>query len=275
MRLPNRGQEWDFTLYPYYELPEVKLYYDTLHKWFKKGYIRQDYLSIENKGEDEGKKEGYTVWFHESFRNTAEKESMKYGFDIAVIPLEPDYYISRLDSSTGLVIPRTSVDPERAIQVMELMHTKKGVDLLNMLIWGIEGVHYEVVGENYIKTLHYEGAVAPADAPYGLANWAVGNTFIAALNQANPPDYNQYIESIHENAIAAPFLGFKPDVSPVMTEIAQVEAVRKEFSDFWAYDDYEKLWEDMINKYKAAGIEKIRDELQNQLNNYMEKHGIK
>lgn len=31
----------------------------------------------------------------------------------------------------------------------------------------------------------------------------------------------------------------------------------------------------MINKYKAAGIEKIRDELQNQLNNYMEKHGIK
>jgi len=275
MRLPNRGQEWDFTLYPFYEMPEIKLFNDTLHKWFKEGFIRQDYLALENPREDEGKEDGYIAWFHETFKNTAEKESMRWGFDITVIPLEPDYYISRLNSSTSLAIPRTSVAPERAIKIIELMNTKKGLDLLNMLIWGIEGVHYEMAGDNYVKTLHYDGGQAPADVPYGLPNWSIGNTFVAALNQANPPDYNEYIEGIHESAIKAPFIGFKPDTSPVMTEIAQVSAVMGEFKNIWAYDDYETRWEDMISKLKAAGIDKIREEIQNQLNDYLEKQGIK
>ncbi|HHV97496.1 MAG TPA: carbohydrate ABC transporter substrate-binding protein [Clostridiaceae bacterium] len=48
IRLPLRGQKWDLTVRNYYELPEVKLMYETMADWYKKGYIRKDILSLEN-----------------------------------------------------------------------------------------------------------------------------------------------------------------------------------------------------------------------------------
>ena len=44
-----------------------------------------------------------------------------------------------------LAIPRTSENPERAMMFINMMHTNK--ELVNLLVWGIEGVHHEVVQE--------------------------------------------------------------------------------------------------------------------------------
>lgn len=274
MRIANKGQEWDYTIRPHYEFEENKEFNDVLHDWYNKGYIRQDWLTLDNPSADNAKEDGYIAWFHANFKGQSERETLAAGFPVTVVAMESEYYIASLSSSTSTAIPRTSVNPERAIKVLELMHTDKGREMYNMLVWGLEGEHYEKVTDNRIKTLHYDGSQAPDDAPYGLPKWAVGNTFKVWGNQADPDGWNEYLEEVHENAVVVPFMGFKPDTSMIQNELAQVSAASAEFANIFVYPDYEERWEQMVEKLKVAGIEKIADEMQRQLDSYMQAQGI-
>src|SRR5690606_25796806 len=129
LRLPNRGEPFDYTVYNRFELPEFKLFYDTMADWYKSGYIRKDILGLQNPREDEGKENGYTAWFHAYYDYTADSESLSKGFPIEVLPLEDEYYISRLTVPSSTAIPVTAKYPERAMQLIELMHAQKGKEL--------------------------------------------------------------------------------------------------------------------------------------------------
>lgn len=273
MRIANKGQEWDYTVYPHYALEENKLTNDVYHEWYKKGYIRQDWLTLDNPGADNAKNDGYIAWFHNNFKGQSEKETKAAGFDVTVVSLEQDYYIASLSSSTSTTIPRTSADPVRALKVLELMHTDKGAEMYNMLVWGIEGEHYEKVSENRVKTLNYDGSQANEEHPYGLHKWAVGNTFKIWTNQADEEGWNQYIENIHDNATVAPIVGFKPDTSMIQNELAQISAASAEFANIYAYPNYEQLWEEMVKKLKIAGIEKVAAEMQKQVDSFIAAKG--
>lgn len=275
MLRPNRGQEWDYKIRPHYEFEQIKLFNDVFHDWHKKGYLRQDWLSLDNASADQGKEDGYIGWFHSNFEGQAERDTATWGFPVTVVAFEPDFYITSLESSTSTAIPRTSVDPARAVKVLELMHTAKGAELYSTLTWGLEGVHFEKVAENKVKTLLYDGGQASSDHAYGLPKWAIGNTFKLWTNQADPEGWNSYLEQVHNNAIVAPFMGFKPDTSKIQNELAQVSAASAEFANIYAYPDYEKRWAQMVEKLKIAGIEKIAEELQRQLDSYMKEQGIK
>lgn len=274
MRRPNKGQKWDFTIRPHYELEELKRFNDVFHDWYEKGYVRQDWLSLDNPRDSEGKPDGNVGWFHSAFEGDSQRETLRYGFDVTVVPMDPEFYITELNSSTSTAIPRTSVNPERAIRVLELMHTQKGKDLYNMLVFGLEGEHYEKVSDNRIKTLHYDGKDGTADSPYGLARWAIGNTFNVYQNQSDPEGWNDYLTEVHNNAITMPFVGFKPDTSMLQNELAQIGAASAEFKDIWAYPDYEERWQQMVGKLKTAGIEKVAAEMQRQLDEFIQKQGI-
>ncbi len=254
-----------------YDTPEMKMAFDVAADWFKKGYIRKDILSLQNPRTDEGKPDGYVTWIHNYIGDQSATESARYGFPIEVIPMEQDYVISRPIYTTMTAIARTSKNPERALEFLELMNTEKGKELYNLLVWGIEGKHYKKLSDTRIETIGYAGQ-GTADSNYGLWKWVMGNTANSYETQADPEGYNELWKKINESAMISPVLGFKPDSEPVKTEIAQVAAVVKEFSvslQSGALPDHEQTYKDFIEKMKKAGSDTVVQVYQKQLDEFV------
>ncbi len=243
--------------------------------WYQKGYIRKDVLTVQNLRQDEGREKGYVLWAHNYFEGESERETLKYGFPIEVIPTSEEYYIDSPDTRTATAISKTSENPERAIKLLELMHTQKGKDLYNLLVYGIEGEHYLKKSEDRIETIAQKGQ-GTNDSKYGLFKWVVGNAFNAFETQTEQDGWNKYILKLNETAIKSPLLYFKFDDSSVKVEIAQIKAVKGEyrFLGYGTTSNYIEVYEQMQNKLKLAGYDKVKGEIQRQLDEYLKSKGL-
>ena len=265
-----RMQDENFEVVNKMELPEMKLFFDNMRDWNEKGFIREDVLS-----NPDGAKE---IWngFHAYFPGEELSDP-----ETQFVPLGEDYYITQLVHDSYTVIPSSSQNPERAIQFIELLQTEKGKEFFNLVLWGIEGEHYEVVDENRIETIDYGGwmpANPGSEAPYGLTHYFTGNTLNSWETQANPEGHWEAMAELHDNAWKSPLIGYKPNLDPVRTQIAQIDAIVTEYWDTLKYgtsDNYEELYNQMIQRMNDSGAQEIIDELQSQIDAYVEENNIK
>lgn len=247
-----------------------KLWYDTAADWYKKGYIRNDVLSENMDGVDEAEK-GYILWGHAYYNKTSEKiESQSKGFPTRVFGLGEKYYIKNTIPATMTAIGRTSVNPGRAMKVIELINTKDGKELYNLLSFGIEGKHYKKTGENRIEPFDYTSQ-GTSDSTYGLWKWVIGNISYAYELPGDEDGMAEYIQSIDNNAEILPCVGFKPDISSLSVELAQIQSVKQEYKslNYGAVPNYETVYNEYVDKLNNAGVEKVREELQKQLDKWL------
>ncbi len=266
-----RENDDTFTVQLRFELDAVKRYYDVMADWFKKGYVRPDILSNQNRRQDEGNPNGYTLWFHTSYVNQSEMETSRFQFPIEVIPVEKDWRILPANASSATAIPRTAANPERAMMLINLMNTTKGKELNNIIIYGIEDVHYTKISENRIKQ------PAPDERKNGAFNIFVpGNQFNAYETDSQMEGYVDYIKDIQENALVSPLVGFKPDISNISTEMAQLTAIIKEYEglNLGALPNHEASYKEFIDKLHKSGSEQVRVELQKQVDAFLSSKGI-
>jgi putative aldouronate transport system substrate-binding protein len=260
-----------------YEHPSYKTLISTMAKWYEMDFIRKDVLAMDNPRADDYKPDGTLMYIH-GMVGTEETLSMatteRWQYPYTVYALQREARVGYAHSSTNLAIPSTAKHPERAMQLIDLMQGEGGSDLFNLLTWGIEGTHYNVVREagnglpKRIETIGYAGQ-GNADSPYGLWKWAVGNTAFSWVTQADTDDYIDIWVDINNSAVASPLMGWVPDPNPTKTEEAQIAAVIGEYAsslEFGALGDgYLSVYEDFLAKLKAAGIDKVIAEYQRQI----------
>ena len=70
--------------------------------------------------------------------------SKQYGFDVYAIALYSNYYIGNTWGAGGNGVTAKCENPEEAVRLIELMTTEEGVELYNMIVYGLEGKHYEI-----------------------------------------------------------------------------------------------------------------------------------
>jgi len=242
-----------------YEVNKAEI--ESLRDMYEKGLINADSAtSTTNVGEyqREGK-----IW--------AQAATWKPGSDIEMSnSVNNKYeYVSHVvgeplvttDLATGSMfsISRTSQDPERAMMVLNYLHTDPYV--VNLLVHGIEGKHYNKAGENRIEQI--------ADSGYGTSAlfWVVGNQLINYLKPGQPDDLYTNWEKFNNEAKRFPLMGFVFDETEVKNEITQMTAVITEYKSIFtgAIKDPVKLLDERNGKLKAAGIEKVQAELQKQI----------
>lgn len=256
------------------ELPEMKLFFDNMRDWNEKGFIRQDILSNPDGGGNAESAAHFHAYYPGDELVQDPEEPVQH------VPLGEDYYISQLVHDSYTVIPSSSKNPERAIQLIELMQTEKGKDLFNFLLWGIEDEHYEKIDENRIETFDYPGEMPAnpgSEAPYGLTHYFTGNTLNSWETQANPEDHWEKMGELHDEAWTSPLIGYKPNVEPIRTQLAQMDAITTEYWDtlrFGTSEDYEDLYEQMIKRMNESGAQEIIDELQSQVDEFVEENDL-
>lgn len=197
-----------------------------------------------------------------------------YAKDCLVFRHVDKVYMENRWAANGNAISSTCENPEDAVAFLELLGTD--AELYNMLVFGLEGTHWEWVNKdtNQIKTLQYDGSQASGEAPYGMLKWCVGNTFIGYLNQACTLTENESALYVNTNGVPAPWAGMKVDLAPIQTIRENCSAIWSEWNTRLSLGQdgvagFEAAFADFISQLKAAGIEDAIEEMQNQIDDYI------
>lgn len=247
-------------------------------EWADKGYYPIDVATAEPGTYNFGEKGNYFLvhtqcldWDDASQEAWAEQT---YGVDCLTFRHVDKVYMENRWAANGNAISSTCENPEDAVAFLELLGTD--VELYNMLVYGLEGTHWEWVDKetNQIKTLQYDGSQASGEAPYGMLKWCVGNTFNAYLNQACTLTENTSALYLNENGVPAPWAGVKIDTTPIATQRSNCAAVWTEWNTRLSFgqdgvDGFEAAFAEFISQMKAAGVEDIIEEMQNQIDDYI------
>ena len=157
---------------------------------------------------------------------------------------------------------------------MQLLFTEEGKDLYNLLTFGIEGTHYEKLDENTIRAFDY--ATSPtADSKYGLPKYMCGSIFNAYRLKGEPEGYNDYVKNeINDGSDKSPLLGFRCDLDKIKVESSQLQAIASEYIlplTTGPISDSKQQYEAFMSKLKSAGVEKVKAEIQKQIDEFAAK----
>lgn len=176
-------------------------------------------------------------------------------------------------TNNGVAINAASKNPERAMMAINMLMTDKVC--YDLAAYGIEGVHYKAIGDD--KYMPLEGASRyPANQS---GNWGWNNENLKRTLYVENPDpvlikAEETIERWKNELISNhPLDGFSFNEENVKTEVAVINTVLTQYMtpiDLGFVDDVEAAVEELRTKLKEAGIDKVIEEVERQVNEYLE-----
>ncbi|MDI4649783.1 ABC transporter substrate-binding protein [Cohnella hashimotonis] len=171
-----------------------------------------------------------------------------------------------ISTQNGTSVHATSKNPERALMAIDLLQNDK--ELHDLVMYGINGVHYEPVGDDKYKALDKNPNYT------GFSNWSF-NSPLNRDNEAFPQEASDLVKSWEANVYHYPLETFVFDNSKVKTEIANVGNVMLRYGiplEYGLVKDIDKGLADLNKQLEAAGIAKIQTELQSQIDAFLAKN---
>lgn len=239
-----------------YETDGMKKTLETMNKYYKAGYINKDAATAKD---DKTVKRFVTKGDGQPYADVLWSKDL--GYKVVATPIMDTYITNASTTGAMQAISVTSKHPDKAMQFLNLLNTDK--TLRNLVNYGIEGVHYQKVGDGQIKiTLEQKN--------YQMPYFALGNLFITYTLDNEPKTKWDEFKKFNSDSKKSPALGFKFDATPVNTEVAALRNILDEFGpvlNSGTVDPNEYLPK-MNAKLKAAGIDKIVAEMQKQMDQW-------
>lgn len=156
----------------------------------------------------------------------AEQITTATGIEVEAIKLLSPYITTTAVNGLGFGISATSKHPEAAMKFLNEMYTN--ADVVNLLDWGIEGVHYVVCADG---TVDFPDGVDADTTSYGLnMDWYFGNQFLSRIwGEGRDTTIYERLEYNNKNAQFTPVMGFSYDSTPVSTELAAISNVTSQY----------------------------------------------
>ncbi len=255
----NRGD--DLKVVYLEDIKERRDIANQLRDWYKKEYIRKDEATIKDQAA-ERKSGKYAAYIASNITPTAQfGESKANGYDVIAVPIAPAIINTTYIIATLTAVSRTSKNPERAVMLYDLILENK--ELYNIVCNGIEGENYTKLDDIFIEPIADTGYAPDTD-------WVFGNQFNAYIKKGLPADIWEKTIALNESAEVSALLGFTYNTEALKNEIAQVEAIYEEYSAAIGTGtiDINEYEEEMKTKLNNAGLQKIIDDVQNQINEW-------
>jgi len=250
----------DYKVVNVLETPEMKQALETMHKYYKAGYIPTEAATLNSLSD----LQSAGTWFVDRASTQPFADnlwSQSYGYPVVSTPASEAVVYNWSVMGSMQAISANSEHPEKAMEFLNLLNTDKY--LRNLVDSGIENVHYKKLGDNVMENL-------PESKNYDMPTFSLGNVFLTYLNPTDPENKWEEFKKFNDSGKPAPLLGFNFDTTNVANEIAAVQNVKEEF---WAplmtgtVDPNEYLPK-AIEKFKAAGLDTIMAEAQRQLDEW-------
>lgn len=238
-----------------------------MKSWYDKGYLPEDVAALKDYTSE--LKAGKFFAFPMEYTPGSEVEmSSMYGYDLIPVAFTKPTLLPGGAYNSMQAITTTCEHPEKALEFLELLNTDPFV--MNTVIYGIEGTHYEKIDDTYIKLLP-EGVSASESPYYKTKMWSTGDITNTYLLEGDSADRWEQLRAFNDNAVPAPGLGFSFDVEPVKAEMAAVNNVYDEYLSVIRVGavDPEIYLPEAMEKFEKVGGQVVIDELKRQYNEWL------
>ena len=251
------------------ELPNYEHYLRLIQSWSESGYI---YNSIDNSSVsiNDMMREGMLFAEFVKYKPGIEvQEKLRTGRDFVCVPLGNAVMRTDTAMSGQWCISSTCKYPDKAMQLLNLMYTDS--DLMNLLCWGIEGIHYVVREDGTIT--YPEGVTAETSGYSSSTNWQLPNQFIAHVWEGNDLDVWEQTRIFNDSAVRSTALGFSFDPSTVQELYDNVYETWNTYSTGFSKGvfDVGAVFPLFREELQNSGIDELIAEIQRQLDSYIER----
>lgn len=264
--LMDQGQTTTVT--NWYESEEFMSACKTMREWNQSGYTSADLATCSDGGESlmrAGNLFSFTTWGKPNTK--AEKDAIT-GYDTTCVQITPDACYTKVTNSVCYGISSNSEDPAKAMTLLNWIYTtKEANDLLN---WGVENKDYVLTEDG---TIDYPEGVTSENVSYHQDfGWAQMNQYNSYVWTGNSPDLWDQYQKVRDNATVSKAYGFFFDPSNVLNETAAIQTVSDEYLTSLSSGsvDPEKVIPEFNEKLYQAGLQKVIEEKQAQLDTWLE-----
>jgi putative aldouronate transport system substrate-binding protein len=161
-------------------------------------------------------------------------------------------------------VTTNSKHPEAVVKFLNWLYANQ--DNYDLYMYGIEGKTYKKVNDRGLEH------ILDSETKYSLvpnADWMIGNLNYIRLGEISKSGRSLF--QLNPDAKSFITAGFFFDPTPIKTELGNVKAVvTSDVSPIYlGVVDYEKNIKQVLDKLKAAGIDKVIAEYQKQLDDYL------
>lgn len=236
-----------------WEDPDLMENLKIIHKWFNEGLINPD---------------AATLTEAPKYRAVYAAQGFPHAWENATDYPRADNHFFGPAYSTGtiqgsfLAISAASQHVEESLKLIELVNTDSY--LRNLLAYGIEGEHYNKVGDNSIEKISDR---------YDVPAYTQGTFFNMYTVAPAPETMWTDLQKQQEEAFASPALGFVANTQPVQNQIAACSNIIDKYqpSLMTGSMNPEEVIPKMMGELEKAGIRDIVNEIQAQLDAYLGK----
>lgn len=254
----------DLTVKSFWESDEFVEIMNKRKEWVEKGYLESDTSTFENP--DHGFEYGMVAAVDSNVTRVTERTNMETSCPGGVpytVMLEPEtrYIFSAGDNM--LAVPSTSKHVEEAIQFIQWF--KCNQENYDLWSYGVEGVNYEKDGNSI------DVSNIAAENVYSVNKWMWDDMDVARYPAFYPEESIQRLKDWDSQSKQSPLLGFTLDQSNIKSECSQILAVMTEYANnlLTGMQDVNDVRDEFISKLKAAGIDKVIEETQKQVDAYV------
>lgn len=240
-------------------------WYRTMNEWYKKGYLRSDLATVTDNTAD--LVANRYVCRITQYKPGIETEILAtYGKEYVAAVINTPYVQYTQPIGTMNAVNVNSAHPEAALKLLGLFYSDE--EVYNTFMYGIEGKHYSKTGDNRVEQIPNSG--------YSRADigWEYGNQFNQWLLPTMADDTWTLTQEMNDSAMPSPLMGFTCDRSSFETEYANVVSTVKEYEKgILTADDFDGYWDEFRTALIAAGIETVRDSVQEQISAWAAANG--
>ncbi|WP_455616970.1 DUF3502 domain-containing protein [Eisenbergiella sp.] len=235
-------------------------------RWYDKGYISKDVLTTQENG-------AQALSAGKCFAISGPSVTITMGGEdrySVIIDKNKPMYCSNDDQLILWGVSSNCKRPDKAIQFLNLCFASEEVS--NLLRWGIEGTHYNRTDIGTVVEVENSGWHNPWNLFGDEGKIYVDDNAFQLMKETYPEvdTVEKYREKVWEVEYS-PAYGFNFDPTNVKTEIASCDAVHSEFGSVIGNGtvDPETEIPKYIQKLKDAGVQKVVEEKQRQLDEWL------
>ena len=271
--LLNAGQG-DTTVLNVFATPAYEEHVTWMRRWYEAGYFLPDAITTSDSSVDLGKAGRAFAGLGSVEPGQVSNLSRDWGYEMVGLELVPAYATTNTYQTTMWCIPITCENPERTMDFLNL--TYKDETVVNLLSNGIEGVHYVKTDDPMIIT--YPEGMDLSNTGYNMPLHTYGDKMKKYAWVPTDPAVFDQLKALNAEVAAngvSKTLGYVFNADSVKSEFTAVTNVIAEYRaalETGSVDPTTALPE-FISKLESAGIDKIIEENQRQLDAWLEANG--
>ncbi|MBQ9612179.1 MAG: ABC transporter substrate-binding protein [Lachnospiraceae bacterium] len=256
-----------------FETPEYYAFLQFMQQCYKNGYISSDAATSTDAGDDwvkSGRSAGFTIG--DDTPGNVENRCASWSVDdVRQFNLKETYVTTSTYSAITWGVSSNSKNPAKALQVLDELYAKDAT-LLNMIMNGLEGVHY--IAREGSKIIDYPEGMDGTNTTYNNILGLYGDKRNMSMFSPNEDSFYTRSEEYTSNALKnqSAALGYTFVSEDYTNQIAQITSVLNQYLSSLEYgmvDDLDGYYQDFLGALKDAGIDEVVAANQEQLDAFL------